>query len=418
MANVLMIGTGEYTTGYVDGKPSNSDKSAGVVALTMFDLKQKKKVNNISLCGVNGTKFTGIRTHLDTVINNVYHNSHYNLEMSTYPADDEIKPTAYLDAINNCNRGDCVTIFTPDNTHFDIALACIRRGLHVIVTKPMVQTLEQHILLHKAAIEYNVLVCIEVHKRWDPIYSDARDRIQNLGSFSYMYSYMSQPKHQLDTFRAWAGKSSDISYYLNSHHIDYNEWCIGSRSKPVKVTAIASTGVATNVFNMSNCEDTITLTVQWLNVVDNTLASAIYTSSWIAPKSDVHSQQRFFYMGALGEVSIDQAHRGYNMSDDITGYKSINPLFMKYVPTDGKFTGQLGYGYRSFECFIDAVNSINSGNSSVNDYNEYSTLATIGTTYMTTAILEAGRRSLDSNNASITIHYEDVSNQLLPTSMS
>jgi len=37
---------------------------------------------------------------------------------------------------------------------------------------------------------------------------------------------------------------------------------------------------------------------------------ATYTSSWIAPKADVHSQQRWFYMGHSGEVSVDQACRG------------------------------------------------------------------------------------------------------------
>ena len=47
---------------------------------------------------------------------------------------------------------------------------------------------------------------------------------QGYGGFSYMYAYMSQPKHQLETFKAWAGKSSDISYYLNSHHVDFHEW--------------------------------------------------------------------------------------------------------------------------------------------------------------------------------------------------
>lgn len=31
---------------------------------------------------------------------------------------------------------------------------------------------------------------------------------------------MSQPKFQLETFKSWAGIDSDISYYLNSHHID------------------------------------------------------------------------------------------------------------------------------------------------------------------------------------------------------
>lgn len=99
------------------------------------------------------------------------------------------------------------------------------------------------------------------------MYTDARDRIQaNLGPFSYMYSYMSQPKQQLDTFKSWIGSGvSDISYYLNSHHIDFHEWCMENRSRPVTVTATASSGVAAEKFGIS-CEDTITLTVQWENL--------------------------------------------------------------------------------------------------------------------------------------------------------
>ena len=74
---------------------------------------------------------------------------------------------------------------------------------------------------------------LEVHKRWDQIYADAREKIRSLGDFAFFNSYMSQPKHQLKTFRAWAGKSSDISYYLNSHHIDYLCWALeGERALP------------------------------------------------------------------------------------------------------------------------------------------------------------------------------------------
>jgi hypothetical protein len=51
--NVLMVGTGEYTTGYVDGMASSSDKGAGVVALAMFDLRRRDKVDRIGMCGVN-----------------------------------------------------------------------------------------------------------------------------------------------------------------------------------------------------------------------------------------------------------------------------------------------------------------------------------------------------------------------------
>merc|ERR1712014_190085 len=87
----------------------------------------------------------------------------------------------------------------------------------------MGKKLEEHLKLVEAAKRKNVLCVAELHKRFDPIYTDARDRIRKLGPFSYYSAYMSQPKHQLETFKAWAGKSSDISYYLNSHHIDYHD---------------------------------------------------------------------------------------------------------------------------------------------------------------------------------------------------
>ena len=40
----LMVGTGEYTTGYVGGGAADSDKGAGVVGLVMFDLRKRGKV--------------------------------------------------------------------------------------------------------------------------------------------------------------------------------------------------------------------------------------------------------------------------------------------------------------------------------------------------------------------------------------
>jgi D-galacturonate reductase len=291
--NKLIPGSGEYTTGFVGDKASDSDKGAGVVGLTMFDLRNRKKTERIGLCGVNGKKFPAIRAHLQRVIGEVYEG--LDLTLETYPRDDQVEPEAYLDAISKFERGDVATIFTPDDTHHRIAMACIEQGLHVLITKPVVKTLEEHIALYEAAKKYNVLVAIEVHKRFDPIYVDARDKIQGLGGFSYLYAYMSQPKHQLDTFRAWAGKSSDISYYLNSHHIDFHEWCMGHKARPIRVVGMASTGVAKEQFQI-DCEDTITLTVQWENLDGSGLGTAVYTSSWVAPKVCCSPLNELFFL--------------------------------------------------------------------------------------------------------------------------
>jgi D-galacturonate reductase len=60
--DVLMVGTGEYTTGFVGGGASGSDKKVGVVGLTMFDLRRRGKVGNLSMVGTSGNKFPAIRT--------------------------------------------------------------------------------------------------------------------------------------------------------------------------------------------------------------------------------------------------------------------------------------------------------------------------------------------------------------------
>lgn len=150
--------TGEYTTGYVHGSASDSDKSAGVVALTMVDLRRcvrarvlvrlflgrrtshailistpfipastelnqstgnwtsRGKVGRLGLCGVNGKKFPGIRAHMAKAIAGQYKG--LDMTMDTFPSDEEVDPQAYDKAIEHFQPGDAVTIFTPGAMRF------------------------------------------------------------------------------------------------------------------------------------------------------------------------------------------------------------------------------------------------------------------------------------------------------------
>lgn len=420
---VLMIGTGEYTTGYVasTGKGSTSDKKIGVVALTLFDLRRRGLVGALSMSGVSGKKFPAIRSHLQNNISKVYND--IDVSFQSYPADDKTDPESYKAAIDSLEKGSAVTIFTPDSTHFDIAMYAITRGMHVLVTKPAVKTLQHHLELLTAARKHNVLVWVEHHKRFDPAYLDAKFKAPSLGDFNYWYSYMSQPKSQLATFTAWAGKESDISYYLNSHHIDICEWIVTSQGwRPVSVRASASSGIAEDLGCVPGTEDTITLMVDWTKPETNKRATGIYTASWSAPmNAGVHSQQRFHYIASNGEINIDQAKRGYAVLSDTypsstpeadVGPKFYNPFYMRYAPDEeGNFAGQSGYGYVSFEKFVDNVRRINEGKIQVGDVDGKG-LPTLGNTVLTTAILEAGRRSLDDGGKSVEILGEGENVQL------
>lgn len=84
----------------------------------------------------------------------------------------------------------------------------------------------------------------------------------------------------------------------------------------------------------------------------------------------------------------------------------IHLLFLYYkIKFLGYFAGQLGYGYRSFEAFIDAVAELNAKQIDMNVCDEK--LATIGTTLQETAVLEAGRISLDNQSVTVEIVYEN-----------
>jgi len=245
--------------------------------------------------------------------------------------------------------------------------------------------------------------------------------METFGDFSYYNSYMSQPKKQLETFGAWAGKSSDISYYLNAHHIDVLTWHLAGRARVTRVMAVAATGVAKGMG--LDTEDTITVTTEWVNIKSGSKGIGIFTASWIAPKSDVHSQQRFHYMGHTGEVAVDQAHRGVTVSTDKDGFSSPNPLYMRWTPRGGdtgyRFLGQQGYGYRSFEAFLDTVNDFNRNKKTRQENKELDiqwgvALVNSNSTLTTTAILEAARRSLDDNNAWYSIVYGKTAEGELP----
>lgn len=67
---------------------------------------------------------------------------------------------------------------------------------------------------------------------------------------------------------------------------------------------------------------------------------------------------------------------------------------------------------RSFENFVDGAKSVNSGSASLSSLDHQ--LATIATTYRTTAILDAGRRSLDAGRG-VAILYEDETRPCIPT---
>lgn len=156
--NVCMVGTGEYTTGFVGGGQSGSDKKVGVVGLTLFDLRRRGLVGKLSMVGTSGQKFPAIREHLQKNITQAYNG--LDTSFDSFPANDQRDGEAYKSAIDALSPGDAITIFTPDPTHYPIALYAIRKGIHVMITKPAVKLLKEHQHLIEESRKHNVFVYV------------------------------------------------------------------------------------------------------------------------------------------------------------------------------------------------------------------------------------------------------------------
>lgn len=172
--------------------------------------------------------------------------------------------------------------------------------------------------------------------------------------------------------------------------------------RPFKVTASGSKGTAAELGCVPSTEDTITLLVDWVKKDDpSKIATGVYTASWTAPqKAGVHSNQYFHYMASKGEIRANQAKRGYDVTDDNLGAIAwYNPFYMRYAPDEeGNFGGQTGYGYVSFEKFVDGVAAVNEGRLTPEDLDKRG-LPTLKNTVVTGAILHAGRVSLDEKRS-------------------
>ena len=167
LVNVLMVGAGEYCCGYVaTAAGAAPDKRCGVVAVTLLDLKRRGRVGRILLAEADASRLPAARACMAEKIGGVYRGLDVSCIECWPPADvtSGFHPGAAAEAMATLSAGDAVIIFTPDPTHGPLASAAMARGLHVLVAKPLVKTLAEHVALAAAARAAGVLLGCEYHK--------------------------------------------------------------------------------------------------------------------------------------------------------------------------------------------------------------------------------------------------------------
>jgi virulence factor len=86
----------------------------------------------------------------------------------------------YLEVDELLDKVDAVSVVTPTPQHFDLALHCLERDIHVLVEKPITETLEQAEILTNAAEVRPVVVQVGHIERFNPTYMELKNVVDDL----------------------------------------------------------------------------------------------------------------------------------------------------------------------------------------------------------------------------------------------
>ena len=260
-----------------------------------------------------------------------------------------------VDALLDKQKPDAVSVVTPDQLHYEHTMAAVRRGLHVLVEKPMTLTVEEAERIVAASREAGVIVFVDYHKRLDPALAQARALVAEgkIGRIEYGYACMEcQITMPRDLIRAWVTKTNP-SRLLGIHLYDALRWLIDDEVSEVRATATRGKLDSIGVDVVDAIQAHLTFRGG---------AQVTVHTSWAIPETfEAMINQDVKLIGTDGIVEVDLQNRGIRHATGDAATATPNPLYIRRHATGPGAERLAGYAPESIENFARTVRSLLAG---------------------------------------------------------
>lgn len=231
---------------------------------------------------------------------------------------------------------DVMAVATPDHLHTPVVLHALRAGCHVIVEKPMCLDTAEADAIIAASDGAGRIVCVDMHKRYDPDHVRIRDDIRHrIGDPVYGRAILEEPLEVSTSTFKWVEQSDPFSY-VGPHWVDliYSYY----RANPVGLTAVGQKKRL--VRDGINAYDAVQVRVDY----DNGM-SIYYQNNWITPADfEGPVNQEHELVGADGKVESDQQYRGFRYWWNGGGSRTSNNHFTRDIVRPDGSRAYIGYG--------------------------------------------------------------------------
>ena len=191
---------------------------------------------------------------------------------------------------------DAVLIATPTQSHPEIGLAALKRGLHVLMEKPLAMSIGEAQGLVSAAPEHSRFA-VMLNQRFHPAYARIKGlldegRLGPLQRFAWTMTGWYRPDvyYKVSKWRGtWPGEGGGLLINQCIHNLDVLQWLVGM---PSEVFAVAGFGK----YHEIDVEDEVTATLRF----EGGLTGTVTASSGEAPGIN-----QLDLVGDLGTLRFD-----------------------------------------------------------------------------------------------------------------
>ena len=236
---------------------------------------------------------------------------------------------------------DAVSIATPDAYHLQPAMEALKRGLHILVEKPLATTYEDGLKMVNLAKERGLLLGVDFHKRWDPVAINVREYLKKSDGFPIRgYMSMDDIIAVPTEWFSWGSRSTPTDF-LGSHCVDLMRYYMGC-----EVTQVFATGVKKLLPNKGvDTYDSIQALITFENGCTWTLEN-----SWVLPNGFAKANDgKTFILTSKDFIRIDSQDRGLQI---FTEEKMKTPNVFFFNDFNGK---QFGFGIEPINDFVDSI---------------------------------------------------------------
>jgi D-galacturonate reductase len=367
---------------------------------SLYELQRRGKIGTLHICARNQSTLDALRANKKIA--------------EAFPGHDfEDNAGDYHQVLNKMWSRSIVIIALPDQLHFEVTMAALRAGHHVICVKPLVLTAAESLEIEREAAERKLLVAVEYHKRFDDRSLMARQRYREglFGDFRLGNAWLHEKwNYRSSNFQNWfTCENSDAFTYIGCHYVDLVHFITGLKPVSVSVYAIQEAFPNGNIgYLWADAR------VVWENGACLNVQNALgYPEN--GPGSN--AQGMILYCSGNGQGAMirhSDQYRGleYAQTD---GYCEPSPDYFQYVDLGGPGKHPVGYGYRSIDNLVGAclyVDEANDRDRRLNDIEKAGIIATPANSRYNELVVEAGRLSLLNGGHEAVIDYASNSVRL------